>query len=145
MKTRATILSAFAALPVMAFPAVLAACETEAEAIGGDTGCYGVASGGVNVSGGLVTVNGMHAMVKKEGCPGMTKVEVTVFRDGNGNGKQEANENSVASDYACSATPSSSMSTGSFTFNKNGSTGGNAYTVTVTDANGKTSGFGGTF
>lgn len=145
MKAHDSILSALAAFPALLFPGVLSVCGTEAEGITGDTGCYSVQSGGISVSGGTVTVDGMNAEVKKEGCPGMKKVQVTIFNDGNGNGKQEANENSVESEFACSATPASSMSTGSFSFNKNGATGGNAYNVSITDANGGMSSFGGNF
>lgn len=148
MKSHEYIRSAIAALPALLFAGYLSACEVEAEGITGDTGCYSASSGGVNVSGGTVTVQGMTASMKDPApadCPKFKKVEVTIFNDGNGNGKQDGGETSVESSNACSAVGVTSMTTGSFSFNKNGATGGNAYNVTITDENGNNHGFGGNF
>ena len=99
-------------------------------------------------SGGTVTVNGMTAMMKDEpdeDCDEFQKVKVTIFNDGNGDGQQNGSESSVKTSMACSGVPVGSMTTGSFSFNKDGASGGNAYNVTVTDANGTEHSFGGNF
>lgn len=147
MKVKEQIISALAAFPALLFAGFLSSCDTEAEGIGGDTGCYMVVSGGVSANGGDITVNGMTASTKgeDEDCTELKKVEVTIFNDGNGNGKQDMGETSVKTSMACSAVGVGSLTTGSFSFNKNGATGGNAYHVEITDANGMSHSFGGDF
>ena len=64
MKHKAHLTSLVAAFPALLFAGFLSSCDTEAEAIGGETDCYGVVTGGTSVSGGLVTVDGVTANVK---------------------------------------------------------------------------------